>query len=142
VLDVVGSIVVHAVEVITSFDKRFFFRRELGKAIAELFAHGGGVVAEVNGICEPGDGKFDFSIACFDVFWVIRIPRICSIASLKLDFPFILRRAVHTIQSNSNLTAILWLKLLAIYLHSRAMSKQYVMPRNPTLPSTVSHLTL
>lgn len=86
-LDIVGSIVVHAVEVIASLDKRFFFGRELGKPVAELFAHGGRVVTEVDGVCEPGDGELDLSIACFDVFWIIGIPGICSIAYYRLDRP-------------------------------------------------------
>jgi hypothetical protein len=72
--------VVHAVEVVASFHEDCFFGCELGEAIAELFAHGGWVVAEVDGICEPGDGKFDFPIACFYVLWVFRVPGICSIA--------------------------------------------------------------
>jgi len=124
VFDIIGSVMIHAVEVIASLDKRFFFGRELGKSVTKLFAHGGRVVTEVYGVREPRDGEFDFSIACFDIFWIIGIPRICGIS----------------IQGNANLTAILWLELLTIYLHSRAMSKQYVMAHNPALPSTVTLL--
>jgi len=80
VLDIIGSVMVHTVEIVASLDKRFFFGRELGKPVAELLTHGVGVVAEVNRVCEPGDSKFDLSIACFDVFWIIGVPGICSIA--------------------------------------------------------------
>ena len=52
----------------------------------------------------------------------------------------VMKGEVLTIQGNANLTAILWLELLTIYLHSRAMSKQYVMAHNPALPSTVTLL--
>lgn len=67
-LNIVGSIMIHPVKVVASLNKLFFFRRELGKPLAELLAHGGRVVAEVNRVCKPGDCEFNLSIASFDIF--------------------------------------------------------------------------
>lgn len=78
--DVIGSVVIHTVEIVTAFDECSFFGREFWETIAELFAHGGGVVAKVDRVGEPGDCKFDFAVAGFNIFWVAGIPRVCSIA--------------------------------------------------------------
>lgn len=39
-----------------------------------MFYDAVGVFAEVDGVCEPGDGEFEFAGACFGVFWVFGVP--------------------------------------------------------------------
>ncbi len=79
VADVVGSVVVHAVEIVTSFNESGFFGSEGGETIAQLLNHRGGVMAEVDRVGEPRDGEFEFAFSSFDVAWICWVPRICGI---------------------------------------------------------------
>lgn len=74
VLDVVGGVVVHAVEVVGALDERDFLGGEGGEAVAELLLHRLRVGAEVDGVGEPGDGELDLAVAGLDILWVLRIP--------------------------------------------------------------------
>lgn len=67
VSDVVGGVVVHAVEVVGALHQGEFGGREFREARAELGEHGGWVVAVVDGVCEPGDAEFEFAFCGFDV---------------------------------------------------------------------------
>jgi hypothetical protein len=67
VLDVICRIVVHPVEVIAALHERDFFGRPSGQPIAELLDHGVWVLAEVDGVCEPGDTEFEFALCGLDV---------------------------------------------------------------------------
>ncbi|KAK5632068.1 hypothetical protein RRF57_007782 [Xylaria bambusicola] len=52
-LDVVGRVMVHAVEVIGPFDERGFLWGELRQTLPELLAHGIRVLPEIDGVGEP-----------------------------------------------------------------------------------------
>lgn len=74
VLDVVGGVVVHAVEVVRSLYQGDLLGRELGETIAELLAHRVGVFAVVDGVGEPGDGEFKLAFGGLDILWVFWVP--------------------------------------------------------------------
>ena len=78
--DIIGTIMIHAVEVVAALDERGFFGSELGKPRAELLAHAIRVLAEVDGIAEPGDCKFDFTRAGLDVGGVVGVPGLGPVA--------------------------------------------------------------
>lgn len=80
VLDVVGSVVVHAVEIVGALHERELFGREGGEAVPELRDHGCGVVAVVDGVCEPGDAEFEFALRGFDVERVGGVPGVDAVA--------------------------------------------------------------
>ena len=84
VFDVVGAVVVHAVEVVASLDQGDLFGSERGEAVAELFHHAIGVFAEIDGVREPGDGEFDLAVAGFDVEGILRIPGFGPVALVEL----------------------------------------------------------
>jgi len=71
VLDVVGGVVVHAVEVVGALDEGGLGGREGRQAVAELLHHRRRVVPEVDRVGEPGDGELDLAIARLDVFGVL-----------------------------------------------------------------------
>ena len=83
-LDVVGGVVVHAVEVIGAFYESGFFGGEGWETVSELLHHGGGIVAEVDGVCEPGDAEFKFSFGGFNVEGIGGIPRVDGVTCLFL----------------------------------------------------------
>ena len=71
-----GTVVVHAIEVVAAVDEGDVFGGPLGKSIAELLHHAVGVFPVVYRVCEPGDVEFDLPFAGFDVCWVFRVPRL------------------------------------------------------------------
>ena len=75
VLDVIGAVVVHAVEIVAALHEGFVLGRPRGKTVTELCDHGLGVAAKVDGVGEPGDGEFELAFAGFDVFGVGGVPR-------------------------------------------------------------------
>jgi hypothetical protein len=77
--DVVGGVVVHPVEVVGAFDKTNFFGCPFWETGSELFAHGGWIIAEVDGVGEPGDGEFEFAFGGFHVEGVVRVPRVDTV---------------------------------------------------------------
>lgn len=71
---------VHTIEIIATLDESALGGCEGGEACAELGTHGGGVLAVVDGIGEPGDGEVEAAFAGGDVFWVEVVPGVCPIA--------------------------------------------------------------
>lgn len=61
--DVVGAVVVHAVEVVAAVHEGQLGGSESREPGAELGAHAGRVVAVVYGVGEPGDAEFEFAFA-------------------------------------------------------------------------------
>lgn len=98
VADVVGGIVVHAVEIVGALNESDFFRGECWETVAKLRDHGGGVVTVVNGVGEPGDAEFEFTLSGFDVEGVGRVPGVdavtCSAVS-KIQWKGV-REAYHS----------------------------------------------
>jgi hypothetical protein len=117
VLDIVGCIVVHAIKVIGALDKRNLFRGKGGEAIAELGAHRGRIVTQVDGVGEPGDGKLDLAVSSLDIPGILRIPRESGIA----------------VESDTNLTTVLGLEFLAVNLDGAAMGNKEVVADDPGL---------
>lgn len=78
--NVVGAVMVHAIEVIAALDKRNFLLSELWQSATQLLAHRVWVLAKVDWVSEPGDGKFNLAVGCFDVFRVFWVPRLRPIA--------------------------------------------------------------
>lgn len=74
VLDIVGTVVVHTIEVIAAFDKSRIFWSELWKSVPELLPHRIWVFAKVDWVSEPADGELKLSVACLDILRVIWIP--------------------------------------------------------------------
>ena len=73
-LDVVGAVVVHAVEVVATLNQGTIFIRPLGEAISELLDHAVGVFAEVDRVREPGDGELDLAVTGLNVCRVLGVP--------------------------------------------------------------------
>lgn len=73
-LDVVGTVVVHAVEVVAALHKGTVFVRPLGETVSKLLDHAVGVFAKVDGVCEPGDGEFDLAVSGLDIGRVLGVP--------------------------------------------------------------------
>ena len=68
VLDVVGGVVVHTVEVGGTLEEGRLLLGEVGETVAELLAHGGGVVTgEVDGVGVPGDGELVLTLSGLNV---------------------------------------------------------------------------
>tara|TARA_R110002060_G_scaffold38371_1_gene49608 strand:- start:944 stop:1144 length:201 start_codon:yes stop_codon:yes gene_type:complete len=61
-------------------DEGDFFFGEGGETVAELLDHGGGVVAVVDWVGEPGDAEFEFALGGFDVEGVGGIPGVDGVA--------------------------------------------------------------
>jgi hypothetical protein len=82
VLDVVGSIVIHAIEIVGTFHESYFFWSKCGKTVAKLLYHGGGVVAKVDRVCKPGDRKLEFAFCGFDIKWIRGVPWVHGVTCL------------------------------------------------------------
>ena len=89
VLDVVGTVVVHTVEVIASLDESSIFWSELRQPVAQLLSHRVWVLAEVHGVREPGDGELDLAIAGLNVTGVFGIPRLSPISYSSISVSFV-----------------------------------------------------
>lgn len=77
--DVISSVVIHAVEVIRAFHQCHFVVGESRETVAELGAHGIGIFAMVDGVCEPGNAEFQFAFGSFDVLGIGSIPGVNTI---------------------------------------------------------------
>ena len=79
VSDVVGAVVVHAIEVVGTLHELAFLFSELGEAVAELLDHRCGVVAEVDRVSKPRDGKFDLAVTGYPVLFIVGVPRLSPV---------------------------------------------------------------
>lgn len=122
VLDVVGRVVVHAVEVVGSLDKGELLRRKLGQAVPKLLEHGVGVLAEVDWVSEPGDGKLDLAVRGLDVLRVLGVPGVSGI----------------TVQGDTDLATIGGLELLAVDLDCAAVGDEQVVANDPGFTGRVT----
>lgn len=123
VLDVVGRVVVHAVEVVGALDERHLLGRELGQPVAELLAHRVGVLAEVDGVREPADGELDLAVARLDVQGVLGIPGESGVA----------------VQGDADLAALRGLEVLTVRLDGPAVGDEEVVANDPGLASAVTN---
>lgn len=123
VLDVVGRVVVHAVEVVGALDQGNLLGREGGQAVAELLAHRGRVVAQVDGVGEPGDGELDLAVGSLDV---PGIPGVVGVGGIAVE-------------DNGNLTAVGGLKVITVGLDSTAVGEEEVVADDPGLGGAVTH---
>jgi len=94
----------HAVEVVAPLDQSSLLRSDLGQAVAELFLHALGVVAEVDWVCEPADPELKATLAgCFVVFaicvpWILF--RLVSTRSFKAGLSVVDGKGEGTIPSS------------------------------------------
>ena len=123
VLDVVGRVVVHAVEVVGALDERDFLGSELGQAVAELLAHRVGVLAEVDGVREPRDGELDLAVARLDVQRVLGVPGKGGV----------------TVQGDADLATLSGLEVLTVSLDGAAVGDKEVVADDPGLASAVTN---
>lgn len=86
VLDVVGAVVVHAVEVVAAVHEGEVGRRPGREPVAQLRDHASGIDAVVDWIGEPGDGEFEFACRGFHVFGVLGVPGFGPIACAVSEF--------------------------------------------------------
>ena len=77
--DVEGGVVVHTVEVVAAVNQGDLFRGKLWQSIAELLSHTIRILAKVDGISKPGDGKLFITFATFDIFRIFGIPRLSPV---------------------------------------------------------------
>lgn len=126
VLDVVGSVVVHTVEVVGALDKGSLLISEGGKSVTELSAHRLGVLAKVDGVSEPRDGKLDLAVSGLNILGVKGIPWEGTIA----------------VQDNTNLTTIGSLEVIAVSLDSTTVGDEKVVADNPGLAGRVADVGL
>lgn len=121
-LDVVGSVVVHAVEVVGAFDKSLLLLGEGRKTVAKLLAHRLGVLTKVDGISEPADGELNFAVGSLDVLGVAGIVREGSV----------------TIQGDADFTTIGLLEVIAVGFDGASMGNKKVVTNNPGLGAAVA----
>ena len=139
-LDVVGTVVVHAVEVVATLDQGTIFVRPLGKPVSQLLDHAVWVFAEVNGVREPGDGELDLTVTSLDVCGVLAIPGLSPVtytSMLVSSFPVILLIRP-TVEGDANLSTMSWLELLSEDLHSSTVSNEEGVSHNPALPAAIT----
>ena len=118
VLDVVGRVVVHAVEIVGVLDERPLLVGKGGQLVAELLPHGLGVIPEVDGVGEPGNGKLDLAVAGLNVGGVLGIPRVRGVA----------------VEGDANLAAVgLRLEVLPVGLDGAAVRDEHVVAGDPRL---------
>lgn len=122
VLDVVGSVVVHAVEVVGAQDQSLLLLGEGGKAVAELLQHRVGVLAEVDGVGEPADGELDLAVSGLDVGGVLGVPGVGAV----------------TVEGDADLALVLGLELLAVDLDGAAVGDEEVVADEPGLGGAVT----
>ena len=79
VLDVVGGVVVHSVEVVGALDELGLLLGPHGKAVAILLLEGLGIVSEVDGVGEPRDGELELALGSGDVLGVFGVPGLSPI---------------------------------------------------------------
>ena len=120
------SMHIHSVEVVGALHEFAVLLSPLRQAVSELFSHAIRVLAMVDWVAEPRDSELQLALAGLDVLWLIRIPRLHPV----------------TVQGDPDLSAILLLELLAIYLHSCTMSDQDVVSNRPCLPRAVTNRAL
>lgn len=123
VLDVVGCVVVHAVEVVGTLDERHLLGRKLGQPVTEQFAHRVGVLSKVDGVREPADGELNLAVARLDVQGVLWIPGKSGV----------------TVQGDTDLAALRGLEVLSVRLDGTAVSDEQVMADDPGLASAVTN---
>lgn len=85
VADVVCAVVVHAVEVVAALDQGDLVGRQRGQAVAQLRAHRVWVLAKVDWVAEPRDGKLDLAVGSFDIFGVVLVPGVGPVTWLFFD---------------------------------------------------------
>ncbi|KAI9166743.1 Solute carrier RCH1 [Paramyrothecium foliicola] len=125
VLDVVGSVMVHAVEVVGTVDEGLLLVGEGGETVTKLLAHGGRVVAVVDGVREPRNSELDLAVSSLYVLRIRRVPGVGGI----------------TVENDANLTLIGGLELLAVNLHGTAVSDKQVVADDPWLGAAVTNIT-
>jgi hypothetical protein len=72
--DVVGAVMIHAVEVVAALDERDLVVGELGQSVAQLLEHRVRILAKVHRVREPRGGKLDLAVRGFDVLWIVLVP--------------------------------------------------------------------
>lgn len=77
--DIIGGIVIHAIEIIGTFYQGDFFICERGKTVAKLLSHGSRVFTKIDGIGEPGNTEFEFAFGGFDVLRIFWVPGVDSV---------------------------------------------------------------
>lgn len=125
-LDVVGGVVVHAVEVVGPLHERDLFVGEGGQTIPKLLYHGVRVFTEVNGVREPRDGEFDLAVSGLNVSGVLRVPGVCSIS----------------IERDADLALVCGLELVAVHFDSAAMRYKTVVSNDPLLTGAITNFGL
>jgi hypothetical protein len=126
VLNIVSSIVVHAIEIVGAQYKGLLLRCECREAITKLGTHRGWVISKVDRVGKPGDSKLDLTVGSLDILRVLGVPGVCGV----------------TVEGDSNLTTILGLELLTVNLYSAAMSNEKVVANDPRLGGRVTNVRL
>lgn len=122
VLDVVGRVMVHAVEVVRALHQSTLLLGEGGETIAELLEHGVGVFAKVDGISKPADGELNLAVAGLNISRVLGVPRKGSV----------------TVQGDADLATMDGLEVVPVSLHCTTVGDQQVVADGPGLASTVA----
>lgn len=122
VLDVIGGVVVHTIEVVRPLDERSLLRGKFGKSVAELLTHRIGVSPKVHGIGKPRDSKFYFSIGRNNIFRILRVPWVGPVS----------------VQCDANLALVSGLEFFAVNLHGPAMSHQDIVADCPRLAARIT----
>ena len=120
--DVIGCVVVHAVEVVGAAHERPLFLREGGEPIAQLLDHAVRVLAKVHGVGKPADGELDLAVARLDVLGVLGIPGVGGVA----------------VQGDADFTPLGGLEIIAISLDGASVGDKNVVANNPGLAGRVT----
>jgi hypothetical protein len=83
---------IHTVEVIAALDQGDFSLGKLRQSVPKLLAHAVGVLAEVDGVAKPTDGKLDLSVACFNIREVSGVPWLSPVTYFCIKSEITMRR--------------------------------------------------
>lgn len=117
VADVVGCVVVHAVEVVGAQDKGLLLGCKCWQAISELSAHRRRIISQVDRVGKPRREKFQSALSRLPIGWVRRIPGISEVA----------------VEDDADLAIAGSLELLSIGLYGTAVGNQEVVADRPGL---------